>query len=359
MQDWVVQNVPSPWEILFWIAIIWIVVGMLRPMSVDRFRMELASNTPTSSTHSTQGESSTLNSDEELHSPTGNEESPVSLIPAFRNTLVTVIVLFGVYLVFEFKTLWFRVFPDGFYYSGYAHEGAAWLTVALALATVLLSLIFRGNTLHDPQVKTLRKLAWVWSIQNLVLTAAVYHRLFIYVGFNGMTRMRIVGIYGISAVVVGLILVVWKITCRRNFAWLLQRHLWTLALAVFFYALTPVDTIVMRYNVRRILTGDLAPAVQISVQPIDSAGVLELLPLLKSENETIRGGVRAIIAKRFAKAEIREQQLENLGWTAYQVSDQKLLDELRRSKSEWDDPTVRHLHNRNLNRFHKFVYQWF
>ncbi len=46
-----------------------------------------------------------------------------------------VILIYAVYLAFEFHTLWFRVFPKGFYYSGYAHEGAAWLTIGLVLAT--------------------------------------------------------------------------------------------------------------------------------------------------------------------------------------------------------------------------------
>ena len=67
----------------------------------------------------------------------------------WRNTLALVVAIYAVYLVFEFQTLWFRKFPKGFYYSGYAHEGAAWLTIALALATSILSLIFRGRLLGN------------------------------------------------------------------------------------------------------------------------------------------------------------------------------------------------------------------
>ena len=65
---------------------------------------------------------------------------------AVRNTLACVIGLFAVYLAFEFATLWFREFPKGFYYSGYAHQGAAWLTAALALGMrplqVLVHVVF-------------------------------------------------------------------------------------------------------------------------------------------------------------------------------------------------------------------------
>ena len=178
---------------------------------------------------------------------------------ACRNTLVTVIGLFAIYLVFEFKTLWWRVFPPGFHYSGYAHQGAAWLTVALALATLILSLALRGSILLDPRLRMLRRWAWIWSLENVLLAIAVYHRLYIYIGFNGMTRMRVVGIFGISAVLIGFLLVLWKIARNRGFLWLLRRHLWTVAIAVYLYSVIPVDVFVVQYNVRRILAGDPAP----------------------------------------------------------------------------------------------------
>ena len=88
--------------------------------------------------------------------------------------------------------------------------------------------------------------------------AAVYNRLFIYIDFNGMTRMRVVGLLGISAVLGGFVLVVWKILRQRGFFWLMQRQLWVLALMVFLGAVLPVDLLVHRYNVSRIMAGDSA-----------------------------------------------------------------------------------------------------
>jgi hypothetical protein len=170
------------------------------------------------------------------------------------------IVLFAVYLVFEFRTLWFRNFPQGFYYSGYAHEGAAWLTFAMALATAVLSLVFRGPLLGDPRLPRLRRLGWVWSAENLVLAVAVYHRLAIYIGFNGMGPMRMVGFYGMTAVALGFLLALWKIARGRSFGWLVRRQLWALAIVVYLFALTPVDAIVTEYNVRRILAVIRRPA---------------------------------------------------------------------------------------------------
>lgn len=334
------QFVPTGAEVLVWGAAAWATSGLLRPVLAGP-RSERSS--PPS------------RDPEEAALPTVES----AMYAAIRNTLAAVSVLFAVYLGFEFQTLWFRAFPPGFHYSGYAHEGAAWLTVALALATVVLSLAFRGRVFQDPRLPNLRRLAWVWSAENLLLALAVYHRLWIYIGFNGMTRMRTVAVFGISAVVVGFLLVIWKIAHRRDFAWLLQRHLWTVAIAAYVFTLTPVDTLVYRYNVRRILAGDPAPAVQISVHPISAEGVLVLPPLTQSDDPIIREGLRALLAERAIQAEATAQRRAQQGWTAVQFADRLLLDRLRAVRSEWQeyrDPSRRAA---ALEQFHRYVYQWY
>ena len=239
-------------------------------------------------------------------------------------------------------------------------RAAAWLTVALALATAILSLVFRGRILHDPRLSRLRRLAWLWSFENILLATAVYHRLYIYIGFNGMTRMRMVGIYGMSAVVVGFILVVWKIIQNHDFVWLMRRHLWTLAVAVYLFAITPVDTIVTSYNVRRILGGDPAPSVQISEHPISAEGVLLLQPLLGCEDAKIREGIAAMLAKRQAEAQSLAAEREQEGWTTYQIADRMLLDSLDASAAKWAkytaDPARREA---AWKTFKDYAYQWY
>jgi hypothetical protein len=338
-RDWLMRAAPEPLEVLFWLAVLWISTGLLRPVM--------------------GGSGWDENSPDRADGRGSAKQQPSPLYPAFRNTLIVVIALFAVYLVFEFNTLWFRVFPDGFHYSGYAHEGAAWLTVALALATVVLSAIFRGDVLRDPRLPKLQRMAWIWSFENLLLALAVYNRLFIYIGFNGMTRMRIIGLFGISAVVVGFLLVVWKIARHRDFVWLIRRHLWTVAIAVYLWAITPVDMITVRYNVQRILSGDPAPSVQISVHPISSEGVPLLLPLLECDDPVVRDGIRAMLAERLEQAETAALRRELLGWTTYQIADQVVLDRLRSAKPLWARYEDRGERAASLARFHEYAYQWY
>ncbi len=339
-RQWLLERAPDLGEMVFWLVVVWLSIGLLRPV------MRRA-----------VGESDLEQLSSQGRAVTKPEKSP--FYAAFRNTLLTVIALFATYLVFEFKTLWLREFPQGFYYSGYAHQGAAWLTLALALATAVLSIVFRGTIFADPRLTRLRRLAWIWSLENLLLAIAVYHRMYIYVGFNGMTRMRIVGLFGMTAVVAGFVLVLWKIARQRDFVWLVRRHLWTVAIAVYLYALLPVDTFVVRYNVQRILAGDPAPSVQISVHPISSEGVLSLLPLLDCEDPPVREGVRAMLAERLTDAARIAQQQTQSGWTAYQIADARVAKRLDRERSKLaryrDDATREDA----LRRFHDYAYQWY
>jgi hypothetical protein len=340
VRAWILDVLPSWREAFFWLAVLWITIGLLRPLADAGAGPETAP----------VGGAGDDRTQEPIDAP---------LYAPFRNTLLTVIALFAVYLVFEFRTLWFRDFPPGFHYSGYAHEGAAWLTVALALATVVLSLIFRGTVLRDARLPRLRRLAWIWSLENVVLAIAVYHRLFIYIGFNGMTRMRTIGLFGISCVVVGLILVVWKLVRQRDFVWLVRRQLWALSFFVYLYALTPVDSLIHQYNVRRIMAGDSAPSVQLSVHPISAEGILVLFPLIDCPDSIVREGVLALLADRRDEAERLAIRRDREGWTSYQVVDLLLLEKLRAHQTHWAEYSDLSTRQQARARFDQYAYQWF
>ena len=224
----------------------------------------------------------------------------------------------------------------------------------------MLSGIFQGKLLRDPRLPFLKKLSWIWSAQNMILAVAAFHRLYIYIGFNGLTQMRIVGIFGIATVVAGLILVLWKIAYRKDFTWLLRRQLWSLAVATYIYAVTPIDAIWVSYNVRRVLAGDPAPSVELSEHPIGPEGFLFLKPLVQCDDPIIREGIRAMLAERLLSAETKSPQPEFQHWTTYQVAEEMVLDRLRADAASWTDYlTAPERRAAALKAFHSYAYQWY
>ncbi|WP_010583698.1 DUF4153 domain-containing protein [Schlesneria paludicola] len=330
-QTWVSDFIGSPSRILFWLGTAWLAVGLLRPLLPTDARFD-----------SISGQHSTM---------AGAE---AELYFAFRNTIQLLIVLFAAYLGFEFWTMWFRTFPPKFHFSGYAHEGAAWLTVALALATIMLSAIFRGPMMHDPRMPFLRRLAMIWAFENLALALAVYNRLSIYIGFNGMTRMRVVGLLGISAVVAGFVLVVIKMWRGHNFAWVIRMQLMAVAFAFYLYAVAPVDYWVMSYNVRQIMAGNLAPSVQISHHPTSTEGMLMLFPLLGCPDPIIREGVAELLVD--AHAELNRRRVPH--WSAFQMADARLLRSAKEGPVESRVASLK-IEKGAAERFKTYSYRWY
>jgi hypothetical protein len=327
------EFLPAPLEVLFWGVVGGIAIAWLRPGWVHRYL--------TRAGEQSQPASDTL---------------PASLYQGYRNTLVPVIALFSAYLAYEFYQIINRVFPEGFHYSGYSHEGAFWLTVALALSTIMLSTIFQGSTLNHPRIARLKKLAWVWSGLNLLLAAAVFRRLYIYIEFNGMTRMRVVAILGVAAVIAGFALVLAKIVWNKSFLWLFRRQIWAVSLAAYLYVALPVDVWVNQFNVNQVLSGNLAPSVQIAMHPTSSEGLLQLAPLLECEDDVIREGVRGILALQLAEFEDPAARAfrRHWHWSDYQIADERLKAQLAELQVEPN----RSLDGHRVQAFKNYAYQW-
>ena len=338
LQEWFDWVSPQLLEAFFWLFVTWMVLGLV------------------------WRDGARAGDDEAAAAPAPDDTRqamPAHVYAAFRNTLLAVNLLFAGYLIYEFATLWFREFEEGFHYSGYAHEGAVWLTVALGLATLVLGLVFRGGTEADARLGVLKRLAWTWSSLNGLLALAVYNRLLIYIDFNGLTPMRIVGLFGISTVVVGFVLVVRKIAGARSFAWLVHRQLVALSLAIFLFALTPVDAIWVGFNVDRILSGDLAPAVQLSVHRFGPEGVPRLVPGLECRDETIREGIRALLAEHHEQLGARVRTRRELGWTTWQLAEQRALEALEEHRGLFQRYAEPQTRQRVRLRFDEYTYQWY
>lgn len=285
------------------------------------------------------------------------QERSTEYFQAARNTLWIVVLLFASYLGYEFFTMWQRSFPKGFYYAGYAHEGAFWLTMALGLATVVLSLLFARSMTADPRMKSLRWLAYLWSFENLLLAACVYNRLLIYVDFNGMTRMRVIGFVGITTVVIGFVWVIVKIRRDQGMSWLIQRHMWTLATSIMLYAILPVDWLVHRYNANEVLGGNYAPSVQMVVHPSEPDGLLAMERLIDCENSDIREGVRALLADWLSKYDLRASERKN--WSHYQIAEQTLYQKLTKHSEKLKPYSLSVARKNHIQLFYNYAYQWY
>ncbi len=294
---------PNPLRIIFWIGCILFVGTLLRP-AIQK----------ASEASGWQIEAVVPGSD------MGNFDLQYRIA---LNTLIAINILFAVYNGVDAYHLIIRdALPAGLNHSQYTHQGAFWLTVALVMATFVVGRIFYGEMNFHPKRKTLIIWAAVWLFQNYVLATWVFLRIHMYVGYNGMTRMRIVALVGTSLVVIGLVLVTIKATRMRSLAWLVRKEFGAFLLACIFLAVVPMDYLSWRFNTPNILASDPPrTSVQLIEQPISPEGLATLTPLLAHPDPMIAEGVAALLGRwYFGEGQpYVNEDIELDRWTRYQM----------------------------------------
>jgi len=369
--DWM----PAVPQVILWGITAWIMLGGLRPQSIQRNRDFGISQTlprrvpqydPQTGMYLGMVDNETLPSETTSVPPLeGNREQEKSwLYYAYFNSLIALMALFSIYLVFEFAKNWTRDFPAGFKSSQHMHQGAAYLTLALALTTIVCCTIFHGKILLDPRIKTLIRLAVIWLALNLLLAFAVYNRLYIYIDLNGLSMRRIAGLLGSTAVVLGLIMVVRMILRSKGIRWLVYRYTWSVLAVIFIGIVFPFDGYVSHHNVSRVMKGDLAPSIflfpnRYSPQSwSEEEHYLASLPLLESDDEIIREGAKALFANYYLSVK-RERYYEGYQWTAFQWARHILMNRLESRKEEFqvylDDSAQR---QEAIQTFRRYTNRW-
>lgn len=285
---------------------------------------------------------------------TAETPAPFPLFAMCRNTLVGVVGVFAASLIYELYTRLTWTPPEGFCFGTYCHEGAAWLTVALALTTCILTAIFAKGAYRDPRLATLKVLAGVWLCENLLMAAAIYVRLWIYVQQTGLTCLRVVGFFGTTTIAVALVWVGVKIFRRRSTTWLLYRYAFTAAVIFWLICVSPIDALVWRYNTRVILGGNNGPLVHIAAQSISREGKVQIMPLLASEDPMIRKGVAARVMFATPTYLLNSPDSRPDDWRTYDYVTESLCEQL-----EFYAPQLKGDSWAALKEFHEYGEQFY
>ncbi len=301
-----IEWIHVPWSrVLFWIASLWVFAALLRP--VGPIPAPPGPDIPAAA----------------KGLPLGFSDFASAL-----GTLVVLNVLFLAFNALDAVYLWLHArLPLGVTYSEYAHRGVTWLTVALALSSLVLGLLFSGSLKDHPRRRTLEILAYLWAAQNLVLALGSFRRIQMYIECYGLTRLRIVGIAGTALVVVGLVFMVWMVNRKKGFGWLARADAAAFCVALVLLAVSPLDGLVARYNVDCVLKGQSRPLSFLVGQPITAESLPPIADLLAHPDPVISRGAEAFLARRLEALE-REQALA-AGWRAFQGSRACALSRLR------------------------------
>jgi hypothetical protein len=230
--------------------------------------------------------------------------------------------------------LWFKAkLPIGVNYSEFVHQGVYALIGTTILSAMMLTVLFQQHE-NVSRKKTTRALALVWIVQNLILIGSVCLRLKLYVEAYQLSVLRFHVCSFLALVVVGYVLLSWRILLGKSLNWLLATN--SVSLFCLFYALQFVDVagIVARYNVEHWLE---AKTGMIDVEYLDKLGpsAFPSLARLHREAPTSQAACDAVTVLR--REEKRRSNDGRESWRSWQWRENRLRNEVF---SSLRDPTT-------------------
>ena len=114
----------------------------------------------------------------------------------------------------------------------YVHEGTYLLILAILLAMGIILVLFRKNINFIPNNDKLRKLAYFWLAQNVILAFSVGMRNFRYIEFCGLAYKRIGVFIFLILTFYGLKTMHEKISEKKTLHHVIHKNAWVLYLTL-------------------------------------------------------------------------------------------------------------------------------
>lgn len=130
----------------------------------------------------------------------------------------------------------------------YVHEGAGLLIFSIVMAMLLLLFFFRGNLNFYNRSKWLKRGAYLWIVQNMILVVSVFFRDYYYIHAHGLAYKRIGVLVFLILVMSGLVTVFIKINRIKTSYYLLKINAWVVMISFVTASCLHWDEIIMRYN---------------------------------------------------------------------------------------------------------------
>ncbi len=132
--------------------------------------------------------------------------------------------------------------------SNYVHSGTYLLIVSILMAMGILLYFFRRNINFLPHNEWLKKLSYIWIVQNAVLALSVGMRNVHYVETYGLAYKRIGVFIFLALTIVGLYTMYLKIRDKLTTYFLVQHNTWVLYFAMAFLTMIDWDVEITKYN---------------------------------------------------------------------------------------------------------------
>lgn len=178
--------------------------------------------------------------------------NPISLRNEYKTGVILLIslnaLLFVVNLT-DLATVWFGFDENNpGNLKSYVHEGTYILIFTILLAMGILLYLFRKNINFFPGNALLKKLAYAWIAQNVLLTLSVGVRNARYIDFHGLAYKRIGVVIFLLLTIYGLWTMYQKVRDRKSIYFLLEKNAWAIFFVLLLASAVNWDVLITRHN---------------------------------------------------------------------------------------------------------------
>lgn len=288
----------SIWRFMFWFLVAMITAGLLKPYIKESIKL--------------------TDHEDQL---SANEDNPdvSAQVLTLTGILIVAAISFTAYNALDIYYLWISAeLPEGITYSQYARQGTGWLTLALLVSSAVIGVASSECFSTQSSIARIKKLSYYWVLQDTILALAVLKRIQMYVEYNGLTPLRITGIFGVMTVIAGILVLAVKLRGRKNLIWLIRRYAAVFIVGLTVYAAFPSAWFSARFNANQAMNGNVAPLVWIfeKHEGIPIEGVSQLVTLLDHPDPVISEGISAYLARYSSKVD--EEKTRD--WRRFQLA---------------------------------------
>lgn len=140
--------------------------------------------------------------------------------------------------------------PEGMSYSDYVHQGTGTLIISIILAILIILFYFRGHVNFSEKNKSIKTLAYLWMVQNIIVIISTAYRNILYINEYSLTYKRI-GVYiWLILTLVGIITTIVKIGKHKSNWYLFRQNGWSVYFVLILFACFNWDMVITNYNIK-------------------------------------------------------------------------------------------------------------
>lgn len=231
-------------------------------------------------------------------------------------TAVTLLILLNI-LLFMFNGADLQYVLNGitqdpdFSHAAFVHQGVYTLIISIVLAISILLYYFRGNMNFYGKHLILKRLAYLWIAQNLLLAASIIYKNLTYIQEFSLTYKRIGVFIYIILVIAGLLTTYLKVRDKKTTWYLLNINSWVALILLLIGSFIPWDSWITNYNLSKSASPDFKYLIHLS-----DANIPQLLPL--RQNPYLAENTQIALHEKISTFKETE---ENQSWLSWNYQD--------------------------------------